>query len=107
MHSVLQLKQDLEDLGDEPEFKSGMKVDAPALGDPTNPNDPNDPIWIDAFKQEIDLVIDVAGDSWKTVNHQWDKIEEIFGIGTHHSSVKVIHTIKGNVRPGDEAGHEQ
>lgn len=84
-----------------------MKLDAAALGDPTSPTDPTDPKWIDVYKQKIDFVLDVAGDSWNTVNQQWKKIEGIFGIGTNHSTVTVIHTVDGNVRPGDQEGHEQ
>jgi hypothetical protein len=103
-----------------------MKADIGALGDPIDPKNPKDPKWLPSWKEEIDVVIDIAGlcfvrrhtsvgclpqgiftgDSWHSLAHRWHEVEDIFGIHTSHASAKVILKIKGNVRPGDKKGHE-
>jgi hypothetical protein len=84
----------------------GMKKDVSSLADPVNPDDPTDPKWIPAWKEQIDVVLDIAGDCWARIALKWHEIETIFGIHTHHASVKVVIKVKGNVRPGPEKGHE-
>jgi hypothetical protein len=95
-----------EDLAD-PYFKSGQKAAAVSLGDPTDPNKPSEPAWIPEFKESIDLVILITGDSRERISERAKFIEEAFGIGTSDASVRVILTLDGAVRPGAERGHEQ
>jgi hypothetical protein len=38
-----------------------MKADIGALGDPFEAKDPKDPKWLPSWKEEIDVVIDIAG----------------------------------------------
>lgn len=94
-------------------FKNGAVKDAKALGDPMLPVDPNNPNadpkpdWEQAFLGQIDGVILVAGDSRETVQEKIKEVNEIFSADPKHSSIKIVDTIVGDVRPGDEAGHEQ
>jgi hypothetical protein len=94
-----------DDLQDDA-FRGGMKADIGNLQDPFNPDDPTDPKWIQPWKDGVDFMVDIAGDSWERVARLWHEVEEIFGIHTHKASAEVVIKIKGNVRPGDENGHE-
>jgi hypothetical protein len=38
-----------------------MKADIGALGDPFEAENPKDPKWLPSWKEEIDVVIDIAG----------------------------------------------
>lgn len=74
-----------------------MQSDVAELGD-----DIND--WIPEFKgQQIDGVVLVSGDSVGTVENSIAKVHRIFTIDT----LEEIITLTGNVRPGNEKGHEQ
>ena len=83
-------------------FIGGQQQDALTnLGDPTSA-DGKTPAWDPHFLQDIHGVILISGDSHKTTDEDKDKIEKIF-----KSSIKEIITIRGDVRPGAEDGHEQ
>lgn len=88
-------------------FSTGQKEDAIAfLGDPKNAD--GGPDWDNAFLTgNIHGLIIVSGDSHASVLSKVHDIEAIFGVNTSHSSLKVIISIVGDVRPGDQAGHEQ
>jgi len=71
-----------------------------------NLNDPKSadgktPAWDPHFLKDIHAVILISGDSHGTTNEKKAEIDEIFG-----SSIKEVITIRGDVRPGDEDGHE-
>lgn len=83
-----------------------MKVDVPNLADPVNPEDPKDPKWLPAWKEQVDVVIDIAGDSWARVAHRAHEIERILGIHSAHATARILLKIRGNVRPNKEKGHE-
>ena len=77
------------------------------MGDPRDPSKSSDPNWIPEFKEKIDLLIMVTGDSFEGIAGRVEGIERIFGITTEQSSVKQIIALDGNVRPGIHKGHEQ
>ena len=86
-----------------------MLKGAKALGDQgtVKSDDSFDPDWLPAFKQDIHGLILVAGDSHHTVHEHLDKIKDIFHVGHHDASVHEVLRLVGDVRPGDESGHEQ
>nr|7ANV_A Chain A, ancestral D-type dye decolorizing peroxidase [Geotrichum candidum] len=97
-----------DNLGDTA-FKAGQLADAQNLGDPGTGNAGAKfvPDWDPAFKEkDIHGVILVAGDSHETVDKKLQEIEAIFGVGGPHASIHEVLTIQGDVRPGDEKGHE-
>jgi hypothetical protein len=77
------------------------------LGDPTDAE--GNPKWYEAFKQKIDVLILITGESWRTVEHRRTELARILKFGDGHANefAKVIHHVKCNVRPGHEKGHEQ
>jgi deferrochelatase/peroxidase EfeB len=94
-----------DDLGDAI-FKQGMLADASAgvqgLGDPGVVTGTSvDPDWDPRFKEEIDFLILITGDSPSTISERLHQIERILT-----RSFKVIIQLEGVVRPGVEKGHE-
>ncbi|KAI9693742.1 MAG: hypothetical protein M1822_003013 [Bathelium mastoideum] len=85
-------------------FNSGMLSGSSALGDngAQQANGTFQPNWDEAFLQEIHGVTLVTGDSHDTVNEKLASVKDALS-----GSVTEISTISGDVRPGDEAGHEQ
>jgi Dyp-type peroxidase family len=93
----------------EPNFLNGQKVDAQALGDKNAGDESNFvPDWEPEFLQDIHAVILISGDSHDTANKELQQIKEIFGLAgsANKPSIKEVTSIVGDVRPGDEAGHE-
>ncbi|KAK0199294.1 peroxidase TAP [Desarmillaria ectypa] len=85
---------------DDSAFKSGQLKDAAVnLGDKLG--DDSLPDWEPAFKEKIDAIILVAGDSHLTVNKKVLEIQALFGA----SILEVTH-IQGDVRPGAVSAHE-
>ena len=83
-------------------FIIGQEKDALTnLGDPKSA-DGKTPAWDSHFLKDIHGVILISGDSHGTTDKKKAEIEGIFG-----SSIKNIITIRGDVRPGDQDGHEQ
>jgi hypothetical protein len=83
-------------------FIIGQEQDAlNTLGDPKSA-DGKTPDWDPHFLQDLHGVILISGDSHGTTDKKKAEIDHIFG-----SSIKTIITLRGDVRPGDEAGHEQ
>ena len=83
-------------------FMIGQERDALAsLGDPLSA-DGKTPDWDPHFLRDIHGVILISGDSHGTTDKKKAEIDQIFG-----SSIKEIITIRGDVRPGAEDGHEQ
>jgi len=83
-------------------FKNGAVKDAPALNDPM---DGDKPKWDKEFLEQIDGVILVAGDSDKTTKKKIQEVTKVFGHG-NNSSIHIVRSIDGSVRPGDQNGHE-
>ncbi len=90
--------------GDTGIFKNGAIADAPSLNDPMNGDKP---AWDPEFLEQIDGVILVAGESEKTTKKKIHEVTKIFGHGAKHSSIHIIRSIDGVVRPDKESGHEQ
>lgn len=88
----------------DPTFTSGMREDAKNLGDSGAPGADGkfQPSWDAAFLQELHGVALVTGDSRDTVNQKLASVKQILS-----TSVKEVTTITGDVRPGDQKGHEQ
>ena len=88
-------------------FELGQRIDAViSLGDPRKQN--GDPEWEDSFLQgNIHGLIIITGDSHASVKQKKSEIEAIFAAGTLVASLKEIISIQGDVRPGDQAAHEQ
>ena len=83
-------------------FIKGQKQDAlDTLNDPKSA-DGKTPDWDPHFLQDIHGVILISGDSHGTTDKKKAEIDRIFG-----HSIKEIITIRGDVRPGAEDGHEQ
>ena len=83
-------------------FIIGQEQDALTnLGDPKSA-DGKTPDWDPHFLQDLHGVILISGDSHDTTDNEKKKIDQIF-----KSSIKEIYTIRGDVRPGAEDGHEQ
>ncbi|KAL9077060.1 MAG: hypothetical protein Q9157_003508 [Trypethelium eluteriae] len=84
-------------------FNNGMKSDASNLGDSgmQQADGTFQPDWDDTFLQEIHGVTLVTGDSHDTVNDKLASVKDILS-----GTVTEISTLSGDVRPGDEAGHE-
>lgn len=81
-----------------------MKDGAQSLGDNGVIQSDNTfkPDWDDAFLQEIHGVALVTGDSRDSMNAKLSDVKNILS-----TSVGSIATLTGDVRPGDQAGHEQ
>jgi Dyp-type peroxidase family len=88
-------------------FLGGQEADAESLGDSGTGTGPTFvPDWIPQFKEKIDGLIIFSGDSHATVNAKVHQVLTIFGFGTPKSSVAEVFRVTGDVRPGNEAGHE-
>lgn len=81
-------------------YDKGQLSDATNLGDQI-------PNWLPAFKNGVDGVLIVAGDSQDTIDPQLSQIEQIFGVGTPQATITEVFRVTGNVRPDDQKGHEQ
>jgi hypothetical protein len=91
---------------DEPVFQGGALQDAKNnLNDPKTPDGQVD--WDPEFLGQIDGLLLVAGDTHDTVNEKIAEIQKIFPADPNHSSILIVKTIVGDIRPGAEAGHEQ
>jgi DyP dimeric alpha+beta barrel domain len=83
-------------LGD-PAFTNGQFLDAGNLGDPGTVN------WVPAFKgTNVHGVILLASDSDNLINIELAAVNVLFG-----SSITKVHSLQGQVRPGDQQGHER
>ena len=89
-------------------YLQGQRTDAENLGDPgTGTGTTFQPNWLPEFKQDLHGVIVFTGDRHHTVEEKKAQVLHIFGIPGPMPSISVITTITGDVRPGDESGHEQ
>jgi len=92
--------------GAEDVFTLGQKVDAVTnLGDPKNSD--GLPDWEEPFLKDIDGVFIIAGDSHLSTEKKKIEVELIFKAHTPLASLEIIETLVGDVRPGDQDGHEQ
>ncbi|KAG9102514.1 hypothetical protein FRC07_010218 [Ceratobasidium sp. 392] len=90
-----------DNLGDSV-FSAGQLADAGDLGDEGKTTDSKfDPNWEQAFKTRIDVMLNVAGESWVSVNNKITETVKAFG-----DSIRVVYNLKCSVRPGAEKGHE-
>lgn len=89
---------DISTIGDK-KFTDGMAIDAKNLGDNMKGDTPD---WDSTFLQEIHGVALVTGDSHDTLNQKMADVKDIL-----KDTVKEISTVSGDVRPGDQKGHEQ
>ncbi|KAH9933659.1 Dyp-type peroxidase [Epithele typhae] len=64
------------------------------------------PNWIPAFKQQLDGVVIISGDSELTVTATQAIVKGIFNVGAAKATMHEVQTIKGTVRPGKEKAHE-
>lgn len=88
-------------------FKDGMLAGAKGLGDPgTTSNGAFSPNWDPAFKKDIHGVVFITGDSRATVDGKLAEVTKIFGFGTHNATIHKIKCVVGDVREGDQKGHE-
>ncbi|MCJ1240810.1 hypothetical protein MMC14_008814 [Varicellaria rhodocarpa] len=84
-----------------------MLADSKALGDNgTTSNGAFSPDWIPAFKQAIDGLILIAGDSHLTVIEKLAEVKLVFSVGAHNAAIHEVTRIIGDTRPGNEKGHE-
>ncbi|KAF8494772.1 hypothetical protein JB92DRAFT_2995234 [Gautieria morchelliformis] len=82
-------------LGD-PVFAGGQFADAGNLGDPGTVN------WVQAFKgTNIHGLFILASDSSVLINIELVAIKVLFG-----SSITLQHSLQGQIRPGNQEGHE-
>ena len=91
----------------DPAFTNGMLADALNLGDPQTTATPESPDWVPAFKNGVDGMILVSGESHGTVAEKLAEIEKIFFVGAPSATMHEALRIVGDVRPGREKGHEQ
>ncbi|KAG8529720.1 uncharacterized protein KY384_005201 [Bacidia gigantensis] len=89
-------------------FEAGMLAGAKDLHDngTTTPDNKFDPDWIPAFKKQIHGLVLVSADSHQTVDESLRKVEQIFKVGTPNATIYQVLRLVGDVRPGNEAGHE-
>ena len=92
---------------DDAAFAKGQKADSKDLGDPRDPSRSAEPNWIPEFKQQIDFVVLITGDSTERITERIRGVETVFGINTDHGSVRQIIALEGNLRPGPKKGFEQ
>ncbi|KAF8531600.1 Dyp-type peroxidase [Gautieria morchelliformis] len=73
------------------------------IADPGTPVDGGgiDPAWDPLFKKTIHGVFNVTGDSKLTITARITVIESILA-----TAINILGQVDGNVRPGNEAGHE-
>ena len=93
----------VDDLGD-PEFTAGQQADAEKLGDrpQKTPDGKFVPAWDDTFLKTLDGVFLLTGDCQPTIDIRTAILNSLF-----LDCIKVIETLKANVRHGAEKGHEQ
>ncbi|KAI0070456.1 Dyp-type peroxidase [Panus rudis PR-1116 ss-1] len=85
-------------------YQAGQKADAQNLGDKgTTGTTGFLPAWDAPFLQPIDGLIIVAGDSQLSIDAKLVQAKLTLGFGL---ITKEVFSITGNVRPGDEKGHE-
>ena len=85
-----------------------MLADAKNLGDKNkNSSGTFAPDWDPAFLGDIHGLILVSGDSHTTVSKQINHIEHLFCMNGKNASIHKVISIVGDVRPGEEKGHEQ
>lgn len=85
-----------------------MLADAKDLGDQgSTSSGAFTPDWIPAFKQDIHGMLLISGDSHPSVDKRLREIERIFAVRTHNPIIHEVTRIVGDVRPGEEKGHEQ
>ncbi|KAK0435361.1 peroxidase TAP [Armillaria borealis] len=85
---------------DDSAFKSGQLKDAALnLGDKVGAD--SLPDWEPAFKEKIDAVILIAGDSHLTVSKKLLETRALFGLSIHE-----VTNVQGDVRPGAVSAHE-
>lgn len=90
----------------DPLFQAGMLKEAQDLGDRANPDKPGfEPEWDTEFLQEIHGVILITGDSHATLNSQLEDVKCILMKDNNHT-IKEISKLVGDVRPGNQRGHE-
>ncbi|KAL2049284.1 hypothetical protein ABVK25_010462 [Lepraria finkii] len=89
-------------------FDTGMLAGAKDLGDigTSPPNGPFDPDWIPAFKQDIDGLILITGDSYATVAEKLAEIEKILLVQARNPIIHEVIRLVGDVRSGKVKGHE-
>ncbi|TFK38402.1 hypothetical protein BDQ12DRAFT_651384 [Crucibulum laeve] len=86
-------------------FITGQKVDAVThLGDTKNSS--LGPDWEPAFLQDIHGLIIISGEGHASIDKKKQEIEGIFNVDTPQASIKEVTTIRGDVRPCTESGHE-
>lgn len=96
-----------DEIGDRA-FDGGMLADAQNLGDlGSTSSSAFTPDWVPAFKQDIHGMILVSGDSHPSVAKKLREVERIFSVRTHRPIIHEVIRIVGDVRPGEEKGHEQ
>ncbi|KAF8513631.1 DyP-type peroxidase [Gautieria morchelliformis] len=77
-------------------FTGGQFADAANLGDPGTAN------WVQAFNgTNIDGVFLLASDSSNVTDFELAAVQALFG-----SSISELYRLQGQVRPGDQEGHE-
>lgn len=64
------------------------------------------PNWDTAFVQPLHGVILISGESHETLHKKKLEIECIFGVRTIQPSIFEVTSLRGDVRPGVESGHE-
>jgi hypothetical protein len=64
------------------------------------------PNWDPAFVQPLHGVILISGESHETLHKKKLEIECIFGVRTIQPSIFEVTSLRGDVRPGAESGHE-
>jgi Dyp-type peroxidase family len=83
-------------------FKDGMLKGAENLGDNGVGSGASfQPDWDSTFLQELHGVALIAGDDHDSVDSALANVKSILG-----ASVREVSTLQGDVRPGDERGHE-
>ncbi|KAF2107993.1 hypothetical protein BDV96DRAFT_531454 [Lophiotrema nucula] len=87
-------------------FIGGQKKDAKDLHDRGKTDgDKFTPAWDAAFLKDIHGVILITGDSFDSVSQKLNEVKRVFskdGV----SSITDVATLAGDVRPGDQKGHE-
>lgn len=77
-------------------FTTGQFQDAPNLNDSTAE-------WVEVFKgTEIHGMMLLSSDTLDLVNSKLSSVRHLFG-----SSMSQLYSLKGQVRPGNEEGHER
>ena len=108
------------DIGDG-DFNAGMLAGANLLGDPMTKSGGNvipkwDNNWIPGSPvkdasgvttKEIHGLIMVTGDNQLRVDEKLGAIRKIFTKSDNTKIISEVHRLEGNIRPGNQKGHEQ